>query len=236
MHTRRHICIGSVVLLLTSSFATPGYSQGFRGIAVQAGVSGSVPVGDAGFRRAFDTGLGASVAAAYGWSGRLRSWIDVEIHEYDYDRQRFFDQIGLPDVDLSTQIDAAMATWSAMVGIDLTPWRVGPLVPYFRTGLGYYHRDSGATTLLILFYCTPATEVSSDYIGIERGFVAPDFCSEARREVGPDVVGVGYQVGLGTSLELKRGHSGFVDLRLGGPLSATDLTTLHLRAGMIVHR
>lgn len=229
---RTTILIASVTILTTSI----AQAQAIRGLAIQTGVSVSVPVGDPGFARAFGLGAAGSLGVVYNRATSWRPWFELELHMFTYDRHRFFERIGLRNVDLSTQLDAGTTTWTAMVGVDLMPWRLSWLEPYLRGGIGYLSRDNGAAPILIYQYCTPAMVISESYIGPDLDFVAPEFCTDARAEVGDDIRGLGVQVGAGVTVAVDRLVTGFVDVRVVRPGSSGELTLMLLRLGVMIHR
>ena len=229
----------SIIALLVSGSAVqaaPLAGQRFGGVGVQTGMSATLPVGDRGFARAFDVGVAASVGLLFARGSWWRTWLDLELHAFQYDRRRFFDRIGLPSVDLETQLGAGFASWSALVGLDVVPWQIGVLTPYVRGGFGYINRDAGAAPILIHQYCTPASIITGGYIGPDPSFVAPAFCAEARREVGADLQGTAIQLGIGTSVRVSERLAGFVDIRITRPVSTSFLTWAPLRIGVVGHR
>jgi hypothetical protein len=213
----------------------PGESlcQSPGGVMITTAVGVSTPVAGNAFADGFGRGGTVSLGAWYGLGGSWRPWFDFELHEFSYNRGRFFDKLGIPNVDLTKQLETGTALWSLMMGMDFVPWASQRLQPYVRGGLGFAHRDDGASPVLVSQYCgfRPAGPVAPDNVDDH-----PAYCAQAWNEVGSDFDALGVQVGIGTTVRVSEHLSGFVDLRLSRAFASSAPSLFPARVGVVAHR
>jgi hypothetical protein len=155
----------------------------------------------AGFAAAFDAQVSGTIEIGMFASDWLLVRGTAEYQVFNFDRRRFFESLGLPDVDLSTQLGAGLEQWHLSFGTAFMPWRTASLAPYVFAAGGYLFRDSNAT-ILVTMYC--------GFGGPDDPFGGPaepqwvDACDAARPEARLTDSGPAVSGGVGIQWEVER--------------------------------
>jgi hypothetical protein len=190
----------------------------------------SVLVPGSRFGEAYDGGVGAGASVTFPVSRRVRLRAGFEFQTFPYDRLRFFQRLGIDQVDLEGQFGEGARIWSWSLGPEVVLWDPGTVALYSTVLVGRASRQS--TGMLVWMYCAPKTvlAVVGDTLR-SVPYVPPASCPEATSETAIAGSGFGAQVGAGIRVR-DRGRSFWVlEVGVATWLLAPRMLTFPVRVG-----